>query len=65
MKLRIAIAGYGNLGKGVECAIRQNPDMELYGIFSRRPPETLKTLTGAKAYHIDEIEAIWGKKVEG
>ena len=55
MKLRIAIAGYGNLGKGVECAIRQNSDMELYGIFSRRPPETLKTLTGAKAYHIDNI----------
>lgn len=55
MKIKIAIAGYGNLGKGVECAIKQNEDMELYGIFSRREPSTLKTLTGAKTYHIDDI----------
>ncbi|MBE7044541.1 MAG: diaminopimelate dehydrogenase [Ruminococcaceae bacterium] len=55
MKIRIAIAGYGNLGKGVECAIRQNPDMELYGIFTRRSPESLKPLTGASVYSIDEI----------
>ena len=55
MKIKIAIAGYGNLGKGVECAIKQNEDMELYGIFSRREPSSLKTLTGAKTYHIDDI----------
>ena len=55
MKIKIAIAGYGNLGKGVECAIKQNNDMELYGIFSRREPSTLKTLTGATTYHIDDI----------
>jgi glyceraldehyde-3-phosphate dehydrogenase/erythrose-4-phosphate dehydrogenase len=55
MKIKIAIAGYGNLGKGVECAIRQNDDMELYGIFSRRNPESVKTLTNAKVYHIDNI----------
>ncbi len=55
MKIKIAIAGYGNLGKGVECAIKQNEDMELYGIFSRREPSTLKTLTGAKTYQIDDI----------
>jgi len=55
MKIRIAIAGYGNLGKGVECAIRQNPDMELYGIFTRRSPESLKPLTGSSVYSIDEI----------
>ena len=44
-KIRIAIAGYGNLGKGVELAIRQNDDMELVGVFSRRPPESVKLLT--------------------
>lgn len=55
MKIKIAIAGYGNLGKGVECAIKQNDDMELYGVFSRRNPETVKTLTGASVYKIDEI----------
>ena len=43
--LRIGIAGYGNLGKGVECAIRQNPDMELQAVFTRRAPETVKILT--------------------
>ena len=55
MKVRIAIAGYGNLGKGVECAIKQNDDMELFGIFTRRAPETVNTLTGAKVYRLDEI----------
>ena len=38
-KIRIGIAGYGNLGKGVELAIRQNDDMELAGVFTRRAPE--------------------------
>ena len=42
--MKIAIYGYGNLGKGVECAVRQAPDMELFGVFTRRAPETLKTL---------------------
>lgn len=42
-KVRIAICGYGNLGKGVEKAIKQNPDLELVGIFSRRPAEKLNT----------------------
>lgn len=55
MKLRIAIAGYGNLGKGVECAVKQNPDMELYAVFTRRPPETVETLTGIKVFHMDNI----------
>lgn len=55
MKIRIAIAGYGNLGKGVECAIKQNSDMELYGIFTRRAPDTVKTLTNTKVYNMDDI----------
>lgn len=55
MKIKIAIAGYGNLGKGVECAVKQNEDMELFGIFSRRNPENVKTLTNANVYSIDDI----------
>ena len=45
MSIRIGILGYGNLGRGVECAIRQNPDMELAAIFTRRNPEDVKILT--------------------
>lgn len=59
--MKIGIVGYGNLGRGVECAIRQNPDMQLYGIFSRRDPDTVKTLTGAKVFPLDEIEKHKGK----
>ena len=54
--MKIAIYGYGNLGRGVECAVRQNSDMELFGVFSRRAPETVKTLTGAKVYSATEIK---------
>ena len=55
MTMKIAILGYGNLGKGVECAISQNHDMELFGVFSRRDPASVKTLTGAKTFHIDDL----------
>ena len=55
MKIRIAIAGYGNLGRGVEAAIRQNTDTKLYGIFTRREPASVKTLTGAQVYDIKNI----------
>ena len=55
MSIKIAILGYGNLGRGVECAIKQNPDMELYGVFSRREPSSVKTLTDTKVFHIDDI----------
>ncbi len=57
MKIKIGIAGYGNLGKGVECAIKQNADTELFGIFTRRNPCDVKTLTGAKVYNINDIES--------
>ncbi|MBR4109165.1 MAG: diaminopimelate dehydrogenase [Oscillospiraceae bacterium] len=43
--IRIGIVGYGNLAKGVECAIRQNPDMKLAAVFTRRDPATVKILT--------------------
>lgn len=55
--MKIGIYGYGNLGKGVECAILQNPDAELVGIFTRREPDSIKTLTGAKVYSASDILA--------
>ena len=55
MTIRLGILGYGNLGRGVECAIAQNPDMKLCGVFTRRPPESVNILTeGVKVYHIDD-----------
>lgn len=53
--MKIAIYGYGNLGKGVECAVNNASDTELFGVFTRRPPETVQTLSGAKVYHTDDI----------
>ena len=44
--MKIGIYGYGNLGRGVELGVRQNPDIELVGVFTRRDPATVKTLTG-------------------
>ncbi len=61
MSIKIGIVGYGNLGRGVECALKQNPDMELCGIFTRRAPETVKTLTNAKVYGMDNILDFKGK----
>ena len=53
--MRIAILGYGNLGRGVESAVRQNPDMELVAVFTRRAPESVKLQTaGVPVLHIDE-----------
>ena len=43
-KIKVAIAGYGNLGRGVESALAQNPDMQLVGVFSRRDPVTVELL---------------------
>ena len=63
--MRMAIYGYGNIGRGVELAIRANADQELVGVFTRRAPETVKTLTGAPVYpadtiteHASEIDAV-------
>lgn len=59
MKIRIGIMGYGNLGKGIECAIQQNPDMELKAVFTRRAPEGVKILTdGVKVYPASEAAAM-------
>ena len=55
MSIRIGIYGYGNLGRGVESAIRQNKDMELVAVFTRRDPSAVKIATeGVSVYHTDE-----------
>lgn len=57
MAIRIAIIGYGNLGRGVECAIQQNPDTELVAVFTRRNPESVQLITpGVKVYSIEEAQ---------
>lgn len=54
--MRIGILGYGNLGKGIECAIRQNDDMELSCVFTRRDPSSVKILTdGVPVYSVCDI----------
>ncbi|MBQ2736040.1 MAG: diaminopimelate dehydrogenase, partial [Clostridia bacterium] len=54
--IRVGIYGYGNLGKGVESAIRQNKDMELVAVFTRRDPESVKIRTqGVAVCHIDDM----------
>lgn len=60
--MKIGILGYGNLGRGIESAIRQNDDMELVCIFTRRNPSSLKPQTeGVAVYSVDEIEKMKGK----
>ena len=64
MSIRIGILGYGNLGRGVECAIRQNPDMELAAVFTRRDPATVHILTkGASVVSVEEASA-WQDKID-
>ena len=54
--MKIGIYGYGNLGKGVECAIKQNPDAELVAVFTRRDPAGVSIFTeGAKVVHADDV----------
>lgn len=56
MSIRIGIMGYGNLGRGIECAVKQNSDLELVAVFSRRAPETVKILTeGVGVYAANDI----------
>ena len=62
--MRIGILGYGNLGRGVEAAVRQNPDTELVAVFTRRNPESVKIQTeSAKVLSVDEIEN-WKDKID-
>ena len=59
--MKIAIYGYGNLGRGVECAVKYHGDMELVCVFTRRAPETVKTVSGVPVYHADKIPEFKGK----
>lgn len=62
--MKIGILGYGNLGRGVECAIKQNPDMELAAVFTRRAPETVSILTeGAAVCSVNDVEQ-WKDKID-
>ena len=60
--IRIGIYGYGNLGRGVESAIKQNPDMTLAAVFTRRAPASLKIQTeGVPVLHVDDAPSMVGK----
>ena len=57
--IKLAIVGYGNLGKGVELAVRQNPDMQLQAIFTRRDPESLQIQTpGLQVLPMEQLDAM-------
>ncbi|WOV88647.1 diaminopimelate dehydrogenase [Sporosarcina oncorhynchi] len=56
-KIRIGIAGYGNLGRGVEYAVSRCEDMELSAVFTRRSPEELQVASGTQVYSFTEIES--------
>ena len=57
MSINVGIYGYGNLGRGIENAIRQNPDMKLIAVFTRRDPESLKIGTeGVEVKHVSDAE---------
>ncbi len=64
MSIRIGIIGYGNLGRGVECALKQNPDMELVAVFTRRNPTDVSILTQEAAVrNVSEVEE-WKDKID-
>ena len=55
-KFKVAIAGYGNFGKGIESELTKNPDMELVCIFTRRDPKSLKINSNVPVIHESEID---------
>ncbi len=62
--MNIGIYGYGNLGRGVEAAIAQNPDMQLVAVFTRRDPKTLKIATnGASVVHTSDV-LLWKERID-
>ncbi len=64
MSIKIGILGYGNLGRGVECAVKQNKDMELVAVFTRREPSTVKILTETAAVCNIANVADWKDKID-
>ncbi len=64
MSIKIGVLGYGNLGRGVECAIKTNPDMELAAVFTRREPSLVSILTETAAVcHVDDMKN-WADKID-
>lgn len=64
MNIKIGILGYGNIGRGVETALRDNPDMELVAVFTRRDPSQVKILSeNVPVISVSEIEA-WKDKID-
>lgn len=62
MSIRIGIMGYGNLGRGIECAIKKNDDLELAAVFTRRDPATVSILTeGVSVCSVNDVESWKGK----
>ena len=61
MSIKIGIYGYGNLGRGVELAIAQNPDMTAVGVFTRRDPDSVRTLTGIPVFKADDAPMMQDK----
>ena len=62
--IRIGIMGYGNLGRGIECAIKQNDDLELAAVFTRRDPATVSILTeSAVVCNVKDVED-WKDKID-
>ena len=59
--MKIGIYGYGNLGKGVECAALAHNDVELVGVFTRRDPKSVKTISGLKVYSVEDIDSFKDK----
>ena len=59
--IRIGIAGYGNLGRGVESALSHTEDMELVGVFTRRSPDSVKTKTGVPVYSMEQAKNMTDK----
>ena len=63
--IRVGIAGYGNLGRGVETAIHKNPDMQLVGIFTRRSPSSVSPcFAETQVYSIDELLSDFSDKID-
>lgn len=62
-KIKVAIAGYGNLGKGIESQLSKNPDMELVCIFTRRNPNTLQIKSNVPIVHENDI-SLWKDKID-
>ena len=62
--IKIGIVGYGNLARGVECAIRQNPDMVLAAVFTRRDPASVKILTPEVPVLPVAQTAAWKDKID-